>query len=73
MCSHPSLSLRGRGLANAPKKGLQAARKRGRVGERPCVTTDQKTEVRRMRDEKGRSIAKIARLFKVSETTVRRA
>ena len=56
------------------KEGLQAARKRGRVGGRPpALTADQKVEVRKMRDEEGRGIAAIARLFKVSETTVRRA
>jgi len=60
-------------ISERTKEGLQAARKRGRVGGRPpALTADQKTEVRRMRDEEGRSIAAIARLFKVSETTIRR-
>jgi len=60
-------------ISERTKEGLQAARKRGRVGGRPpALTTDQKIEVRCMRDEEGRSIAAIARLFKVSETTVRR-
>lgn len=61
-------------ISERTKEGLQAARKRGRVGGRPpALTAAQKTEVRRMRDEEGRSIAAIARLFIVSETTVRRA
>ncbi len=61
-------------ISERTKEGLKAARKRGRVGGRPpALTTDQKAEVRRMRDEEGRSIAAIARLFKTSQTTVRRA
>jgi len=60
-------------ISERTKEGLQAARKRGRVGGRPpALTADQKAEVRRMRDEEGRSIAAIARLFKVGETTIRR-
>ena len=60
-------------ISERTKEGLQAARKRGRVGGRPpALTADQKTEARRMRDEEGRSVAAIARLFKVSQTTVRR-
>ena len=60
-------------ISERTKEGLQAARKRGRVGGRPpALTVDQKAEAQRMRDEEGRSIAVIARLFKVSETTVRR-
>ena len=60
-------------ISERTKEGLQAARKRGRVGGRPpALTADQKVEAQRMRDEEGRSIAAIARLFKVSETTVRR-
>ena len=60
-------------ISERTKEGLQAARKRGRVGGRPpALTDDQKIEVRQMRDEEGRSIAAISRLFKVSETTVRR-
>jgi len=61
-------------ISERTKEGLQSARKRGRVGGRPpALTADQKAEVRRMRDEEGRSIASIARLFNVSETTVRRS
>ena len=55
-------------------EGLQAARAKGRVGGRPpALTTAQKIEVRRMRDEEHRAVPEIARLFKVSERTVRRA
>ena len=60
-------------IAERTKEGLQAARARGRVGGRPpALSPAQKAEVRRMRDE-GRSIADIARLFRVSPQTVRRA
>lgn len=60
-------------ISERTKEGLAAARKRGRVGGRPsALSADQKIEVRRMRDE-GRSIPEIARLFKVSQMTVRRA
>ena len=61
-------------IAERTKEGLQAARARGRIGGRPpALTTDQKVEVRRMRDDEQRHISEIARLFKVSERTVRRA
>ena len=60
-------------ISERTKEGLEAARNRGRVGGRPpALSADQKTEVRRMRDD-GRSIPEIARLFKVSQMTVRRA
>lgn len=60
-------------ISERTKEGLQAARKRGRIGGRPpALTADQKAEARRMRDDEGRSIAAIARLFSVSEATVRR-
>ena len=38
-----------------------------------ALTADQKAEVRRMRDDEHRHVSEIARLFKVSERTVRRA
>lgn len=61
-------------IAERTKEGLQAAKARGRVGGRPpALTAAQKTEVRRMRDDEQRAISEIARLFKVSERTVRRA
>ena len=60
-------------ISERTKEGLAAARKRGRVGGRPpALSPAQKTEVRRMRED-GRSIPEIARLFKVSQMTVRRA
>ena len=61
-------------IAERTKEGLQAAKARGRVGGRPpALTADQKAEVRRMRDDEHRHVSEIARLFKVSERTVRRA
>ena len=61
-------------IAERTKEGLQAAKARGRVGGRPpALTADQKAEVRRMRDDEQRHISEIARLFNVSERTIRRA
>ena len=61
-------------ISERTKEGLQAAKSRGRVGGRPpALTPAQKSEARRMRDDDGRAISEIARLFKVSERTVRRA
>jgi len=55
-------------------EGLQAARKRGRVGGRPpALSAAQRDEVRRMRDEEGRRLSEIAQLFRVSVKTIRRA
>ncbi len=61
-------------IAERTKEGLQAAKARGRVsGRPPALTADQKAEVRRMRDDEHRHVSEIARLFKVSERTIRRA
>ena len=61
-------------ISERTREGLASARKRGRIGGRPpALSAIQKKEVRRMRDEERRAIAEIARLFKVSERTVRRA
>lgn len=61
-------------ISERTREGLAAARKAGRVGGRPyALSVLQRAEVRRMRDEEGRRIAEIARLFKVSTNTVRRA
>ena len=61
-------------ISERTREGLASARRRGRIGGRPpALTTAQKDEVRRMRDEEHRAIPEIARLFKVSERTVRRA
>ena len=61
-------------ISERTKEGLVAARKRGRIGGRPpALSTVQKDEVRRMRDQEHRAVPEIARLFKVSERTVRRA
>lgn len=61
-------------ISERTREGLQAAKRRGRVGGRPrALTEDQKAEVRRMRDDEGRRPSEIAKLFKVSPNTVRRA
>jgi len=61
-------------ISERTKESLAAARKCGRVGGRPpALTPDRRAEVRRMRDAEGRSIPEIARLFRVSPQTVRRA
>lgn len=61
-------------ISERTKEGLEAARKRGRVGGRPSsLSTAQKVEVRRMRDEDQRPLPEIAQLFRVSVKTVRRA
>ena len=61
-------------ISERTKEGLASARKRGRIGGRPpALSGAQKVEVRRMRDQEHRTISEIARLFKVSERTVRRA
>jgi DNA invertase Pin-like site-specific DNA recombinase len=61
-------------ISERTKEGLASARKRGRIGGRPpALSPAQKDEVRRMRDEEHRAVPEIARLFKVSERTVRRA
>lgn len=60
-------------ISERTREGLEAARRRGRVGGRPpALSSDQKAEVRRMRDEDGKSVPEIARLFRVSPATVRR-
>lgn len=61
-------------ISERTKEGLQAARKRGRVGGRPpALSAAQRVEVCRMRDQEHRPLAEIARLFRVSVKTVRRA
>ena len=61
-------------ISERTREGLEAARKRGRIGGRPPALTEvQKVEVRRMRDEEHRSVAEIAKLFTVSHRTIRRA
>ena len=60
-------------IAERTREGLEAARKRGRVGGRPpALAPDQIAEVRRMRDEEGRTLPEIAKLFRVSVKTIRR-
>ena len=61
-------------ISERTREGLEAAKRRGRIGGRPpALTAAQRIEVRRMRDEELRPLAEIASLFKVSARTVRRA
>ena len=61
-------------IAERTREGLAAARRRGRVGGRPpALSAEQKKEVQRLRDNDRRSIAELARLFRVSQNTIRRA
>ena len=61
-------------ISERTKEGLEAARKRGRVGGRPpALTPIQATEARRMRDVEHRTIPEIAAIFSVSTKTIRRA
>lgn len=60
-------------IVERTKEGLEAARKRGRVGGRPpALSPAQKVEVKQMRDLEMRSVPEIAALFQVSQKTVRR-
>ena len=60
-------------ISERTREGLTSARKRGRIGGRPpALSPAQKDEVRRMRDEQHRAVPEIARLFRVSERTIRR-
>lgn len=61
-------------ISERTREGLDAARRRGRIGGRPsALSVDQRQELRKMRDEEGRSPTEIAKLFKVSANSVRRA
>ncbi|MCB5200509.1 recombinase family protein [Loktanella sp. TSTF-M6] len=61
-------------IAERTKEGLAAARKRGRIGGRPpALSQERRAEVQRMRDQEGRGVAELARLFMVSPNTIRRA
>jgi len=61
-------------ISERTKEGLVAARGRGRVGGRPpALSAERRAVVVRMRDEEDRGIAELARLFDVSENTIRRA
>ena len=60
-------------ISERTREGLEAARKRGRIGGRPpALTAAQKAEVRRMRDGELRPLPEIAQLFRVSVKTIRR-
>ncbi|MEC5193535.1 MULTISPECIES: recombinase family protein [unclassified Arthrobacter] len=59
-------------LVERVHSGLEAARRRGRVGGRPpSLSEERKHEVVRMKS-RGRTVAEIARLMVTSERTVRR-
>jgi DNA invertase Pin-like site-specific DNA recombinase len=61
-------------IVERTKEGLEAARKRGRVGGRPpSLSPEAKAQVRKLKDQDGMSVAEIARMFKVSRWTVKRA
>jgi DNA invertase Pin-like site-specific DNA recombinase len=61
-------------ISERTKEGLTSARKRGRIGGRPpALSLERQFEVARMRDQEGRGIAELARLFEVSPNTIRRA
>ncbi len=61
-------------ISERTREGLEAARKRGRIGGRPpALSAAQKIEVRKMRDEELRPLPEVAQLFKVSVKTIRRA
>jgi DNA invertase Pin-like site-specific DNA recombinase len=61
-------------ISERTREGLDAARKRGRVGGRPpALSPVQRDEVKRMRDDEGRSLPEIAQLFRVSVKTIRRS
>lgn len=60
-------------IVERTKEGLEAARKRGRVGGRPpALSAEAKAEIKRMRDEDHRPIAEIARAFGVGRSTIYR-
>lgn len=61
-------------ISERTREGLEAARKRGRVGGRPpALSPAQKIEVQRMRDGEMRPLTEIAQLFRVSVKTIQRA
>ena len=60
-------------IVERTREGLAAARKRGRVGGRPQVLSEEaKAEIGRMRDLDHRPISEIARAFSVSRSTIYR-
>lgn len=64
---------RRRDIVRKTKNGLEAARKRGKVGGRPRVIDDDKRAVIRARREKGESLREIASAVGVSVGTVHAA
>lgn len=61
-------------ISERTREGLAASRKHGRIGGRPpALSPERRAEVARMRDQEGRGVAELARLFQVSPNTIRRA
>ena len=61
-------------ISERTREGLAASRMRGRIGGRPpALSHERRAEVARMRDQEGRGISELARLFQVSPNTIRRA
>ena len=59
-------------IAERTREGLEAARRRGRVGGRPpALSAEQREQIAKLRAE-GQGTAKIARMFSVSASTVQR-
>ena len=61
---------RRRDISRKTKDGLEAAKRRGKVGGRPTVLDDDKRTVITARREKGESVREIAESVGVSATTV---
>lgn len=60
-------------LSERTRAGLEAARKRGRVGGRPTVMTPKRIEAARSLHTGGQTITQIAKSFGVSRAPVSRA
>ena len=60
-------------IVERTREGLEAARRRGRVGGRPrALSAEAQEQIRRMRNDEGRSATELARMFKVSRATIYR-
>jgi DNA invertase Pin-like site-specific DNA recombinase len=60
-------------IVERTKEGLDAARKRGRIGGRPpALSPEARAQVQKLRDQDGVSVTEIARMFRVSRWTVNR-
>jgi len=60
-------------IVERTKEGLEAARRRGRIGGRPrALSAEAQDQIRSMRKEENRSATELARMFKVSRATIYR-